>query len=201
MAKKQDRISINKLEKYCNKHSEFMAVTEKSLQINDEVVTYKIRHQLTLEECIRFVNDVINECISTSDTMFIPMAKRFIINQNVMTYYGNFTMPDDVNKAFELVMASGDIIDSILNTVNISQFNMICEAIEASVEFETKKMLSAQEQRVNEVISEVKQFTDRMTALFDGVNGDQMSGFIQSISQMPEVTAEDLANAIVSRPQ
>ena len=200
MASKQIKVSVNKLEKYCKDIYNGLELVEREFKISDgDTVTYQIKPQLSLEECIKFIDDVVSECVRTEDMMFIPIAKQFVTKKNIMTYYGNFTMPKDINKAFEFVMASGRIIDAILSSINTAQYNMLCDSIDEGISFEQRKMVSAQELRTSAVITEVRQFTERMSGLFDGVDGEQMASFISGISKIPEVTAGDLASAIVSK--
>ena len=199
MAKKQTRVSVNKLEKYHKRSQGNAQFIEASFQIDDDVVTYQVKPQLSLEECLRFINDVVSECVNANDDIFIPIAQKFIINKNILTYYGNFNMPDDIDKAFNLVMSAEEIIKAILSAININQYHMICDSIKESVEFEKQKMISVQEIRTSGVAAEMKQFIDRMSGLFDGVDGDQIASFVSGIAQMPNVTAEDLANAVVAK--
>lgn len=198
MAKKQNKISINKLEKHC----EMMApvIIDKSFNISaEETIQYQIKPRLSLEECIRFVNNVVNECVRPNDEIIIPMARKFITYRGVLTYYGNFKMPEDISKTFDLVMGAHDIISEILESIDQDQYKMLLSAIDEGIEFEKQKILSAQEQRTSEVIAQVNQFMARMSSLFEGVDAEQMSDFISGVSKMPNVTAEDLASAIVQK--
>lgn len=200
MAKKQNRISINKLEKFCNRNDSGI-VNAKFEISSEEVVEYEIKTRLSLEECVRFVNDVVIEYVRPGDSMIISIAKQFIIHRGILTYYSNFSMPEDDRKAFNLVMGAREIVDNILSVIDQSQYHMILNAIDESILFEQQKMLSVQETRVNEVVSEVNQFVNRMSGLFDGVDGNQISSFISGISQLPSISAEDLANAVVQRTE
>ena len=107
MAKKKNNVSINALERYCNGEGENV-LTRTIKALNGEEVTYEVKKRLSFEECARFVEDVVKECIVSSADLIVPISKQFVIRRNLMTYYANFTMPVSMVKAFDLVMASGD---------------------------------------------------------------------------------------------
>jgi len=130
------------------------------------------------------------------------MAKEYICGKNILTYYGNFTMPSDTNKAYDLVMGASEIIGAIMNTIDMHQYNMIQGCIHERIEFEKQKMLFGQEAQIRKLTSEIERVTNNMASLFDGVSGEQMSEFITGMAGMAkntEVTAQDMARAIVEK--
>ena len=197
MAKKQSEVSINKLEKYC-KIGAPVAISKFFNISPDEKVEYQVKPRLSLEECIMFVNDVVGGCVRSQEVMIIPMARQFITYRNVLIYYGNFRMPEDISKTFDLIMGSNNIIMDILDSIDKAQYNMILLAIEDGISFEKQKLISTQEQKTNELIAEVNSFVTRMSGLFDGINGEQMATFVSGLSTLPNVTAEDLAKAVTT---
>ena len=200
MAKKNN-VSINALEKYCKQTAP--AVVEQTIPLNDEEsLTFTIKPRLSLEECVRFIEDVVSEYINPKDTMVVPIAKEFIIGQNLLTYYANFTMPSNTEKAFDLVMGSFNIMNMILEHIDRNQYGMLLRAIDERIHFEQQKMVMLQEAKINRVVTEIEQFTNRMSTLFDTVDGDQMSAFITGMADMAkrqDVTPQDFAMAIANR--
>lgn len=203
MAKKKNSISINALEKHC-KLTTPDTYYGKFDAGNGESVEFEVKYRLSLEECMRFIEDVVNECVREKDLLYIPLAYEFIFNKNVLTYYANFTMPADMNKAFDLVMGAQDLIEAVMSHIDRHQCGMIQRAIAERVNFEKSKMVTLQEIKLNEMMSEMNQFISRMSGLFEGVDGEQMAKFVSGMAQAPQVTAEDLANAMVgsvSKPE
>lgn len=200
MAKKTN-VSINTLEKYCKLTAP--EAVEHTVTINGEdSFTFTIKPRLSLEECVRFVEDVVSEYINTQDLMIVPVAKEFIIGQNLLTYYANFTMPSNTEKAFDLVMGSFDIMDMILAHIDQRQYGILLRSIEERIRFEQQKMLTLQEAKINQAVTEIEQFTSRMSELFDGVDGGQMSNFITGMAEMAkrqDVTPQDFAAALVNK--
>lgn len=203
MAKKKNSVSINALEKHC-KFTTPDTFYGKFDTGNGECMEFEVKYRLSLEECMRFVEDVVSECVRERDLMYIPLAYEFIFNKSVLTYYANFTMPTDVNKGFDLVMGAQDLVEEIIGHIDQHQYGMIQQAITERVNFEKSKMVTLQEVKLNEMMSEMNQFISRMSGLFEGVDGEQMAKFVSGVAQAPQVTAEDLANAMVgsaSKPE
>lgn len=197
MAKKKNNVSINTLEGFCKATSP--KTIEKVIEIDSESsVKFEIKPRLSLEECLRFVEDVVGESVMATELSIVPIAREFITNRNLLTYYANFTMPVDIHKTFELVAGAKEIVAMVLENIDASQFEMIQRAISERIGFEKEKMVALQELKVNETISEMNQFISRMAGLFDGVNGEQMAKFVSGLSQSPNITAQDLAAAMVN---
>ena len=202
MAKKKSNVSINALEKFC-KHVWLENVVTMTFPIGeDDAITCEVKKRLSLEETMRFIEDVVSETIMEDDMLIVPMAKEYICGKNILTYYGNFTMPSDTNKAYDLVMGANEIIGAIMNTIDMHQYNMIQGCIHERIEFEKQKMLFGQEAQIRKLTSEIERVTNNMASLFDGVSGEQMSEFITGMAGMAkntEVTAQDMARAIVEK--
>lgn len=201
MAKKNNNISINTLEKYCKAVSQ----TKKTLTIpmgEDGEIVCEVKYRLSLEETLRFVEDVVKATIMTDDTMIVPVAREYIIGKNVLTYYANFTMPADVSKAYDLVMASTDIITQILNETDGHQFTMIQQSIFERVEFEKQKMIAGQEAQIKQLTDKISDMANQMESVFNGVNGNQMADFITGMAKIAKentLNPQDLAAEIVKQ--
>lgn len=198
---KKNRVSIRALEKYCRETAP--EAIEKTLTVSEgESLTFTIKPRLSLMECVQFIEDVVSEYINAQELMVVPIAKEFIIGQNLLTYYANFTMPGNTEKAFDMVMGAFDILSIIHAHIDQNQYGILLRAIEERILFEQHKMLSLQEAKMNQAITEIEQFTNRMGALFHDVDGNQMSAFITSMADMAkrqDITPQDFAAAIANQ--
>ena len=147
MAKKTNRVSINALERFCKETTP--DIIQRTFSIGDETITYEVKFRLTLEESMRFIEDVVKEAVMPNDGMIVPLAQSYIIGKNILVYYANFTMPSDESKAYELVLGANGIIGDIIGCIDNAQYQMLLAGVRDRVNFETQKMLSVQEQRVN----------------------------------------------------
>lgn len=201
MAKKNNNISINMLEKYCKQKTSDKATLKFPMSDGEELVC-EVKTRLSLEETLRFVEDVVKETVASADMMIVPVAKDYILGKNILTYYANFTMPSNASKAYEMVMAATDIINAIVQNVDNHQFSVIQQCIFERVEFEKQKMLSGNEYQINMLIGKINDMTEKMEAAFGGVSGEQVAGFISSMSDFAKdknVTAQDIAAELVKQ--
>ena len=199
MAKKRNNVSINTLEKYCDGLGQ--DVIEMTFPEGDESsITFEVKKILSLEETMRYIEDVVSASIMEDDLMIVPVAREYINRKNVLTYYANFTMPSNSSKAYELVMGASELIDEIIKSIDEPQYKMIQRCIDERIEFEKHKMLSTQVQQIQKLAGEIEHMTDNFSALFNGVNGEQMSDFIKNMSELSKnanVTGQDIARAMV----
>lgn len=197
MAKKTNRVSINALERFCKETTP--DIMQCTFSIGDETITYEVKFRLTLEESMRFIEDVVKEAIMPNDGMIVPLAQSYIIGKNILVYYANFTMPNDESKAYELVLGANGIIGDIIGCIDNAQYQMLLAGVRDRVNFETQKMLSVQEQRVNTLVGEISRFAEQMDSVFGNISGEQMAGFISSMSKLSDtqISTEELAKAFV----
>lgn len=199
MSKKKNRISVNTLEKYCSQLN--LVPQEIQMPYGDgEALSFTVKPLLTMDESIRFIEDVVRECIMADDMLIIPLARNFIVKKNLMTYYANFTMPESQSKTYDFVMASSGIITVILDNIDLDQFNMLCQSIDERIAFEERKMIAEQEHNVRQITENVSEFVSKMSGLFDGVDAEQMGNFVTSMGKMAqntEISAQSLAGAFL----
>lgn len=199
MSKKKNRISVNTLEKYCSQLN--LVPQEIQMPYGDgESLSFTVKPLLTMDESIRFIEDVVRECIMADDMLIIPLARNFIVKKNLMTYYANFTMPESQSKTYDFVMASSGIISVILDNIDLDQFNMLCQSIDERIAFEERKMIAEQEHNVRQITENVSEFVSKMSGLFDGVDAEQMGNFVTSMGKMTqntEISAQSLAGAFL----
>lgn len=199
MSKKKNKISVNTLEKYCDQLN--LSPQEIQMPYGDgETLSFTVKPLLSMDESIRFIEDVVRECIMADDMLIIPLARDFIVKRNLMTYYANFTMPESQSKTYDLVMASTGIINAILDNIDIDQFTMIQRSIDERIAFEEQKMIAEQQSNVRKITEDVSEFVSKMSSLFDGIDPEQMDGFMTSVSKMAqntEISAQSLASAFL----
>ena len=109
-------------------------------------------------------------------------------------------MPESQSKTYDLVMASTGIINAILDNIDIDQFTMIQRSIDERIAFEEQKMIAEQQSNVRKITEDVSEFVSKMSSLFDGIDPEQMDGFMTSVSKMAqntEISAQSLASAFL----
>jgi len=113
MEKKQNKISVNKIDKIID----FNRVSTETIeqQIDGETITIEVYPNLTLKERGEFVNNVVGNVFD--DGVYAPYALNFTYKFFLLDYCTNLTMPKDVEKVNRL-MQSTDIADRVEEIVN-----------------------------------------------------------------------------------
>lgn len=198
MANENNRVSIDKLEAYCKENNP--DVTEHSFTVGDETVTYTVKYRLSLEESLHFIEDVVSATIMEPDCMTVPLAQRYIMGKSILTYYANFTVPENDVAAYELVLGAGAIIGEILNSIDGTQYQMLVSSIRDRIDFESQKMISTREWQMNVMQDQINAIAEQWGRIFDGIGEDQIISFIASIGELSkkQFSTEELANALAS---
>lgn len=84
MAKKTNRVSINALERFCKETTP--DIMQRTFSIGDETITYEVKFRLTLEESMRFIEDVVKEAIMPNDGMIVPRSHRVISLERTFSF-------------------------------------------------------------------------------------------------------------------
>ena len=68
MSKKKNKISVNTLEKYCDQLN--LSPQEIQMPYGDgETLSFTVKPLLSMDESIRFIEDVVRECIMADDIL------------------------------------------------------------------------------------------------------------------------------------
>ena len=111
MAKKESRISINKLESVVKENVV-------SIPMNGaEDVTITIRRTLPLKDMMQFVENVVSSCVNAQAASYTPEIKEFVIRSEILTTYANFNLPSNVEKQYELVYGT-DVVVQVMEYIN-----------------------------------------------------------------------------------
>ena len=191
MAKKESRISINKLESVMKEN-----IVTVPMRGNEEV-NISIRRTLPLKDMMQFVEDVVSSCVDAENASFTPEAKEFAIKSGILSVYANFTMPSNVEKQYELVYNT-DSVDQVLEHINTAQLSEIRAAIDARIDHEVKMIETVLAAKTNEMIARVEMMVEQFESAFGGINGTDFNGVVKKLSEMGTMTEESLARAVLS---
>ena len=113
MAKKQNKISVNQMDKIIEFNRKGTETIEQ--QIDGETISIEVYPNLTLKESGKLVTDVVANVFENGE--YAPYALNFTYRYFLLDYCTNLTMPKDVEKVNRL-MQSTDIADKVEEIVN-----------------------------------------------------------------------------------
>lgn len=190
MAKKEARISINKLESIMKENTVTVPM------VGNEEVNITIRRTLPLKDMMQFVEDVVSSCVDAETAKYTPEIKEFAIRSEILTTYANFNLPSNVEKQYELLYCT-DAVSQVKNHINIGQLYEIEEAIEERIAHEVKMIETVLAAKTNEMMMRVENMVEQFEMAFGGINSDDFNGVMKKLSEMDSVTEESIAKAVL----
>lgn len=190
MAKKESRISINKLEGVLKENVVVVPMH------GDEDVNITIRHTLPLKDMMQFVENVVSSCVNAEDASYTPEVKEFVIRSEILTNYANFTLPSNVEKQYELLYCT-DVLRQVMEHINNEQLHEIEAAIDARIDHEVKMVETVLAAKTNEVILRIDDMVEQFKTVFGGINSDDFNGVVKKLSEMGAMTEESIAKAVL----
>ena len=175
MAKKRiQRISINAMDEMMSGYQNTETVEWNGLQV-------VIKKNLTLDEMLCFTNSVVKSCFDQADGSYLPEVKDFAIRSNIMERYANFTLPNNLEKQYDMVIRSG-AVEMIMNYVNISQFGELMKAIDAKVQNTADAHIQTFIKKLDEVTEAFSHMQGEIEKMYSGVDAEDIGKLMGAIS-------------------
>lgn len=190
MAKKESRISINKLEGVLN-----TLTTSVPLPGNPDVEV-KIRHNLHLSEVLQFVENVVSSCVDAESGTFYPEIMWFSIYSSVLTMYANFNLPSNVEKQYDLIYNT-DAVELVMGYINRSQYDEIVNAIQSRIDHERKIMENALFGKMAELVERMTAYAQQSDTLFGAVDNEDMASLVKNLADIGKIDEDKLIHALV----
>lgn len=186
MSKKEQRISINALEKIAKE--QFQETTTKKWF--DIEIT--IKRSLPLTEMLEFVQEVSEACFTTDGT-FVPEIMDFAIKSGILTHYANFTLPSNLEKQYWLIYST-DAIEAVCECINNAQLQEIVDAANRKIDHMCDTDIVATRAKLNELYSAFEKMGEEFSNMFSGVNPEELRNMISALGNS-DVSEEKIVSA------
>lgn len=190
MAKKESRISINKLEGMLNARTTSVPLP------GDTDVVVKIKYNLSLNEMLQFVENVVSSCVDSESGKYYPEIMWFSIYSSVLTMYANFNLPSNVEKQYDLIYNT-DAVELVMGHINRDQYEEIVNAIRCRIDHERKIMENATVGKMNELVDRMTAYVQQSESLFGSVSSDDMSSLVRNLADIGKIDEDKLIHALV----
>lgn len=189
MAAKIKKISINALEKCL-------------AEITDDVSTFEwrgieisVRRRLSLQQMLLFVTNVTSLCFTDAGE-YIPEVKDFAIRSNMLEVYANFTLPQNAEKKYEMVMKC-DIFPLIYERIDGNQFKDILWSIDEKLDYVASSHIEAVTKQIEDIYSAFNGLEEKMSAIFEGMDKETFNAIANVLTQSG-VDEEKLMTAYIN---
>ena len=159
----------------------------------------QIKNRLTLDEsddfcllltAIQFIGD---------DGSYRPTLRDFGVRSNIIKFYTNVELPEDVNDTYNLLYGN-DLVETVRRYVDQVQLSSLLKSTEALV----KHMATSEAEAI---ISEFKKLADRMNELtsviegtFSTISKEDIEGVAKAFSE-GQFDVEKLVSAVLSHTE
>lgn|GEM_PF-1201030 len=168
MTKKKDpaRIPVNALERIAKEQFP-ETITESWFDI-----PVTIRRTLPLKEMMEFTNDLVVVCF-TENGEFVPEVLDFAIKSGVLTRYGNFELPDDLEKQYWLIYNTG-AFDMVIQYINGVQLREFTDAANRKLKYLCDNDIQVFRLKMTELINSINNVQTQTANVLDGLSSEDI---------------------------
>jgi len=174
---KTKKISISTFEKVMKETAEAPTTV-----LNWHDVELVVKHRLSLKEMLEFVNEVTGLCFTLDTSVYIPEVKEFAIKSCVLSMYANFSLPEDMQKRYELVYNT-DAYSTVELHIDMAQFEEITDAIDEKLRVMTQENIEMVRQQIREAYIAIEDMKEQIETVFSMVSAEDMTKFIGAVAK------------------
>lgn len=170
----------------------------KNIQTNASMFKINIKSQLTVDEYMSFISNVV-ECCFNDDGEYIAHAKSLAIGVELIDKYTDLWISDEdlTLEDKSLIIYNTDIIESIKDSVNRFQYTELMSAINSQIEYRIKSSISANENKLNAIISEFENIFNQIKNVVNGMSADDISNLFKNLKTIENMTEDDVVNSLI----
>ena len=155
-----------------------------------------VKRNILLEDVIEFVTSVTSLCFEEETNRYMPEVKDFGIRAYLIDYYTNVDLPEDTGEKYSLLYET-DLVQTVLNSIDMQQFNDIVRSIEESVSYIAKSNIDAVMKQIQEVSNLIEKFGSVFQESFGDLSQEDLAKVIGSITEN-DIDEEKLIQAYMS---
>lgn len=170
----------------------------KNIQTNASMFKINIKSQLTVDEYMSFISNVV-ECCFDDDGEYIAHAKSLAIGVELIDKYTDLWISDkDLTlEDKSLIIYNTDIIELIKDSVNKFQYTELMNAVNSQIEYRIKSSISANENKLNAIISEFENIFNQIKSVVNGMSADDISILFKNLKTIENMTEDDVVNSLI----
>lgn len=140
----------------------------------------EITKVIGMREMMGFVINVVEGCF-TSDETYLPELKDYNIKENIILYYTNIELPDEVVDKYDLLYAT-DIVDFVVERINKSQIKEIVRSIDKKIEHRAAANIEMVYKQVNDLYVQMNDLFEKIGGAFEGVTQEEISNVMKALA-------------------
>ncbi len=196
MSNKEKKVSVNQLDK--------INIKKEPTAINVDGVEIIVKHNLSLSEVIAFTKSVVEGIMDLKTDDIEYCYKDFVIAINMLSYYTNIRLPDNLEKQYEFITNS-NIVDKVREKINEVQYWHILDAVDEQIAFEKDKMICQFKAETQNYIEEIKAEAEKIisvfekyTDIFKNIEPEIITNIIPKLSALDNITKKDIVDTTMN---
>lgn len=188
---KSYKISINDMDKIMADIGDNTSVVEwRGLEV-------RIKKVISLKDMMAMVRDVASSCFAKDTHEYLPEIREFAIRMNVMEVYGNFRLPTNLEKRYDIVMRSG-AFEMIMEHIDAAQYCSIIGAIDKKIANMAAANVEMVNIKLNDLINNFDKLYETLNGVYAGVTNEDIK-HIADAFKGSKFTDEGLVKAFVEQ--
>lgn len=171
----QNKITVSEFEKAVRgAQTRFFDVEWNGLMLH-------IRHQITLEYMMRYVEYVVASCFDGQTGEYRPEIKDFAIRSGAIKFFTNIDLPEDVSRQYKLMYGT-DIINVVMSYVDAGQMNSMLIAIDKKLEYAANANVEKITKQFEQITNAFEELSKNMENMFGNVSMEDVNKIASAIA-------------------
>ena len=191
MAKTEKKVSVNMFEKIMKEH--FTPVV--TVRWHEAELT--VKRSLSLVEMLKFAQSVAESCFDETRG-FVPELADFVVRSNILEMYGNFRLPEELEKRYELLYNT-DAVETVTANVNRQQLQELVDAIDRKIRYLCDTRVNELSARFREIAQAMEAMSKSAGEVFEGVTADDLKKLIGAVGENGKIDEERIVKAVLEQ--
>lgn len=165
---------------------------EKPISGSEETESVKIsvKHTLSLDDMLGFVDNVYECCVDITEGTYMPEVYDFAVRESLIRFYTDFEIAGDLSDKYDLLYST-ELYDNVLDQINQNQFAIACDSAEKKIKYAVDTMTGVAALKSMSVLEKLSQ------SLKEGFGGIDVDNLARLAQRLNGVKDEDLAAELV----
>ena len=141
----------------------------------------EINHTLNVKDAFELVKAVVDSSF-LDDGSYVPEATDFAMRANVIAYYSNIELPNDMAAQYRMVY-SLPIYEIVRAAINAQQFDSLYDAVERRIEMICDTDIMETRAKINQLFDALEKLERHIEDIFGGVGSDDIAKIAGAISK------------------
>ena len=158
-----------------------------------------IKHQLTFEETVSFVNEVVEACFTSEENEYIGEVKDFLFKANTIAYYTNIDLPSDIPERYEMVYklyAVRDFKDAVFGNIDLEQYHSINAAIDEKIDAKNYMNELLFMNKITKVMTSLEMLISNMSTALGDIKDEDVAAIINVLKNI-DINDEKIVGAVL----